>query len=76
MRFCFQVYVPVAVATAFYNSIGGTYTTAGEWSVPCDAPIRTVAFIFGGVSYNLDLNDLFLGCEFCPCASALGVLMR
>lgn len=55
------VYVPVAVATAFYNSIGGTYTTAGEWSVPCDAPIRTVAFIFGGVSYNLDLNDLFLG---------------
>lgn len=58
------VYVPNSVAAAFYNSVGGSPTgTSGQYALPCGST-ATVGLSFGGVNYQMPLEDLNLGCEF------------
>lgn len=55
------VYVPNSVAAAFYNSVGGSPTgTSGQYALPCGST-ATVGLSFGGVNYQMPLEDLNLG---------------
>ncbi|GAA6060783.1 hypothetical protein JCM10212_005432 [Sporobolomyces blumeae] len=54
------IYVPTAVASALYASIGGKQV-GSEYHVPCVASFSTFAFSFGGTQYQIPLSDLFLG---------------
>lgn len=56
------VYLPVATATAFYQSLGGAPSgNGGQWTVPCSAASSSVAFVFGTIAYQISLVDLNLG---------------
>ena len=55
--------VPVAVAQAFYQPLGGIQVDAnkGYWALPCRTPAFTLEFAFGGQRYAMDLEDLLYG---------------
>ncbi|KAL8280868.1 hypothetical protein RQP46_006872 [Phenoliferia psychrophenolica] len=56
------IYLPTVIAAALYQTIGGIATGRnGEYTVPCTATFSTFALVFGGVSYEIPLADLFLG---------------
>ncbi|GAA6004262.1 uncharacterized protein JCM10292_007315 [Rhodotorula paludigena] len=57
------IYVPTSVAKALYAEIGGKPVTgkAGEYTVPCVSPFTSIGLSFGGVNYNIPLDDIFLG---------------
>ncbi|BGP16921.1 hypothetical protein JCM10213_007366 [Rhodosporidiobolus nylandii] len=56
------IYVPTAVAKALYSQIGGTPSgSAGEYHVPCASTFTTIGLTFNGVTYNIPLQDMFLG---------------
>ena len=57
------IYVPTSVASALYSQLGGTPLkgSSGEYTVPCVATFGTIGLSFGGVVYNIPLEDIFLG---------------
>ncbi|GAA6032595.1 hypothetical protein JCM8097_004833 [Rhodosporidiobolus ruineniae] len=56
------IYVPTSVAKALYASIGGTPSgNSGEYHVPCVSTFSTIGLTFNGVTYNIPLEDVFLG---------------
>ncbi|GAA5978008.1 hypothetical protein JCM11641_004357 [Rhodosporidiobolus odoratus] len=57
------IYVPTTVAKALYSQIGGSPVSgsAGEYHVPCVSSFGTIGLSFGGVNYNIPLDDIFLG---------------
>lgn len=67
-------YVPTAVAKALYAQIGGTAANdgSGEYYVPCVSPFQAIGFSFGGVNYNVPLEDIYLGCTSCLLANTRG----
>lgn len=61
------IYVPVAVADAFYGPLGGKANgNNGGYTVPCASTLRSVGLVFGGVNFLIPLADLNLGCESLP----------
>lgn len=58
------IYLPVAQAKAFYSSFGAvSYGTSGLFSYPCEMSLTSVGLIFGGVTFQIDIADLVLGCK-------------
>jgi hypothetical protein len=56
------VYVPTSVASAFYDKIGGKATgAAGQYSLPCTGSLVSIGLTFGGVTYEIPLEDINLG---------------
>ncbi|GAA5854115.1 hypothetical protein JCM8547_008234 [Rhodosporidiobolus lusitaniae] len=57
------IYVPTSVAKALYAKLGGTPVSgsSGEYHVPCVSTFGTIGLSFGGTTYNVPLEDIFLG---------------
>lgn len=58
------IYLPVGQAKAFYSSFGAvSYGTSGLFSYPCEMSLTSIGLIFGGVTFQIDIADLVLGCK-------------
>ncbi|BGP17234.1 hypothetical protein JCM10213_004828 [Rhodosporidiobolus nylandii] len=58
------IQLPPSVATLLYSLIPGSSAFSsssadpGSYTVPCDTPVESFAFVFGGVSYEVPPEDL------------------
>ncbi|GAA5826586.1 hypothetical protein JCM11251_002438 [Rhodosporidiobolus azoricus] len=56
------IYLPTSVASALYSKLGGTKVgSSGEYHVPCVSTFGSIGLTFNGVTYNMPLDDVFLG---------------
>lgn len=54
--------VPKVFASAFYATVPGSQPVvirgqSGLYSIPCDSNLEPIAFVFGGIVYNMNLED-------------------
>ncbi|GAA5891707.1 hypothetical protein JCM6882_006175 [Rhodosporidiobolus microsporus] len=56
------IYLPTAVASSLYSKLGGKKVgSSGEYHVPCVSTFGSIGLTFNGVTYNMPLDDVFLG---------------
>ncbi|CAG8615079.1 14477_t:CDS:2, partial [Gigaspora rosea] len=65
-----MVFMPSEDAATYHQFIDGSSTDDGTYTVPCDLTDQ-VAYIFGGISYNIDQSDLVTGNDGVVCYSSV-----